>query len=112
MRGCTVCIFRLVSDEVRIWTEDLIDSLASEALFDAFEILRKALKKPIFFSPWLSRRYNAVDQTNYKTTSANFLIKVKRSFFQKYLLLFLGLFQARRHFSRALRRASQPSAQD
>jgi dynein heavy chain 1, cytosolic len=51
---------RLVEEEERIWTTDLIRRVASEH-FPTVD-LDQALKSPILFSNWLSKNYVAVDQ--------------------------------------------------
>jgi dynein heavy chain 1, cytosolic len=51
---------RLVEEEERIWTTDLIRRVASEH-FPTVD-LDQALKGPILFSNWLSKNYVAVDQ--------------------------------------------------
>ncbi|CAK5084784.1 unnamed protein product [Meloidogyne enterolobii] len=52
---------RLVYDEERKWTEDLVDEIAGKYFAGSCD-LREALERPILYSSWLKKKYSPVSQ--------------------------------------------------
>ena len=57
---CMFCVFRLVYEEERVWTEENIDSTALK-YFPSLD-RNAALARPILFSDWLTKNYLPVDR--------------------------------------------------
>ena len=54
-RACS----RLITDDERKWTEDMVDTVANKHFPN---LTRDALKRPILYSNWLTKDYMPVDR--------------------------------------------------